>query len=95
MGNCRMYYLSENYLQYITPDHSLAYLAHSQGKFRFPGIAEEKARAQAKADGISGCGSHVRGGDDHSHSSAEGRRGSALHGRVLGGHYRTAGGENP
>ena len=38
LGNCRMYYLSENYLQYITPDYSLAYLAHSQGKFRFPGI---------------------------------------------------------
>lgn len=44
LGNCRMYYLSENYLQYITPDHSLAYKAHSDGKFRFPGIRKSANR---------------------------------------------------
>lgn len=49
LGNCRMYYLSENYLQYITPDHSLAYLAHSQGKFRFPGIRKSGDRRKLTA----------------------------------------------
>lgn len=49
LGNCRMYYLSENYLQYITPDHSLAYLAHSKGKFRFPGIRKSPERRKLTA----------------------------------------------
>ena len=49
LGNCRMYYLSENYLQYITPDHSLAYLAHSEGKFRFPGIRKSRDRRKLTA----------------------------------------------
>lgn len=44
LGNCRMYYLSENYLQYITPDHTLAYKAHSEGKFRFPVIRKSLDR---------------------------------------------------
>lgn len=49
LGNCRMYYLSENYLQYITPDHSLAYRAHSEGKFRFPGIRKSPDRRKLTA----------------------------------------------
>ena len=49
LGNCRMYYLSENYLQYITPDHSLAYLAHSKGEFRFPGIRKSSERRKLTA----------------------------------------------
>lgn len=49
LGNCRMYYLSENYLQYITPDHSLAYKAHSEGKFRFPGIRKSRDRRKLTA----------------------------------------------
>ncbi len=49
LGNCRMYYLSENYLQYITPDHSLAYLAHAEGKFRFPGIRKSRDRRKLTA----------------------------------------------
>ncbi len=49
LGNCRMYYLSENYLQYITPDHSLAYKAHSEGKFRFPGIRKSRDKRKLTA----------------------------------------------
>lgn len=49
LGNCRMYYLSENYLQYITPDHSLAYRAHAEGKFRFPGIRKSRDRRRLTA----------------------------------------------
>ena len=49
LGNCRMYYLSENYLQYITPDHTLAYKAHSEGKFRFPGIRKSRDRRKLTA----------------------------------------------
>ncbi len=49
LGNCRMYYLSENYLQYITPDHSLAYMAHAEGKFRFPGIRKSRERRRLTA----------------------------------------------
>ncbi len=49
LGNCRMYYLSENYLQYITPDHSLAYKAHENGDFRFPGIRKSRDRRKLTA----------------------------------------------
>lgn len=49
LGNCRMYYLSENYLQYITPDHSLAYKAHESGEFRFPGIRKSRDRRRLTA----------------------------------------------
>lgn len=49
LGNCRMYYLSENYLQYITPDHSLAYKAHDNGDFRFPGIRKSRDRRKLTA----------------------------------------------
>lgn len=44
LGNCRMYYLSENYLQYITPDHTLAYKAHESGEMRFRGIRKHRDR---------------------------------------------------
>lgn len=49
LGNCRMYYLSENFLQYITPDHSLAYKAHAEGKFRFPRIRKSHDRRKLTA----------------------------------------------
>ena len=49
LGNCRVYYLSENFLQYITPDHSLAYKAHSEGRFRFPGIRKSRDRRRLTA----------------------------------------------
>lgn len=49
LGNCRMYYLSENYLQYVTPDHSLAYQDHAAGKFRFPGIRKSRNRRRLTA----------------------------------------------
>ena len=39
----------KNYLQYITPDHSLAYLAHSKGEFRFPGIRKSSERRKLTA----------------------------------------------
>ncbi|HIV85493.1 MAG TPA: protein phosphatase 2C domain-containing protein [Candidatus Monoglobus merdigallinarum] len=49
LGNCRMYYIGEKYLQYITPDHTLAYRAHSDGKFRFPGIRKSPDRRKLTA----------------------------------------------
>ena len=49
LGNCRVYYLSENYLQYITPDHSLAYQAHAEGKFRFPAIRKNSGKRKLTA----------------------------------------------
>ena len=49
LGNCRMYYLSENFLQFITPDHTLAYDDHAAGKFRFPGIRKSPNRRKVRA----------------------------------------------